>query len=85
MARVKDPNWTRKPGPAGGTCGAKHTHISGHVIVHCGHPTALWPYYIVTPKNETILAPNGRGFKFLTDAKTEVEHRTNPAATRSNT
>lgn len=73
---MSEPAWNRKPGPAGGACGATHTHASGHTVRHCGHPTANWPYYILTPDGETVLAPNGRGFKYLADAKHEVERLT---------
>ncbi len=39
-------------------------------VVHCGHPTALWPYYIEASFSPTIiLAPNGKGFQYLRDAK----------------
>jgi hypothetical protein len=38
------------------------------VVLHCGHPTALWPYYGLKPDGRMILAPNGRGFRFLKDA-----------------
>ena len=81
---MKTPGWTRKPSPYGkGTCGAKHIHVSGHKVIHCGHPTALWPYYIVTPTGETVFAPNGRGFKHLAAAKAEAERRAN-ATTKEN-
>lgn len=40
------------------------THPSGWQIVHCGHPTANWPYYLSAPdRNETIVSFNGRGFR----------------------
>ncbi len=39
-------------------------------VIHCGHPTALWPYYIQAFFSPTmILAPNGSGFAYLRDAK----------------
>jgi hypothetical protein len=42
-------------------------------VIHCGHPTANFPYYICSAQGETILAPNGRGFQLLALAKARVE------------
>ncbi len=39
-------------------------------VIHCGHPTALWPYYIEAFFQEGIIvSPNGHGFTYLEDAK----------------
>jgi len=41
-------------------------------IHHCGHPTALWPYYITHDAEGAgpmTLAPNGHGFRTLALAK----------------
>ena len=41
-------------------------------VHHCGHPTAIWPYFIcrnADGKGPMILAPNGHGFMSLNDAK----------------
>ncbi len=41
-------------------------------VHHCGHPTALWPYYITRTecgRGPMTLAPNGHGFQCLVDAK----------------
>lgn len=46
---------------------------TGWWVIHCGHPTALWPYYVESPAGEMILAPSGRGFQFLKDAKATAE------------
>jgi hypothetical protein len=46
---------------------------SGWTVHHCGHPTANFPYYILTPAGDRILAPNGRGFQRLDIAKLFVE------------
>lgn len=68
------PVWERHPGASGGTCGAWYLHVpSGMTVQHCGHPTANFPYYIVAADGTTILAPNGRAFRLLADAKTHVE------------
>jgi len=39
-------------------------------VIHCGHPTALWPYYIEAFfADDIIVSPNGHGFRYLEDAK----------------
>jgi hypothetical protein len=59
---------------ARGKIWATYTHKpSGWTIHHCGHPTANFPYYILTPACERILAPNGRGFQRLSLAKQHTE------------
>jgi hypothetical protein len=73
------PTWERVPDfyPGGGKLGTVHIHTrSGWVIHHCGHPTANFPYYILKPDGERVLAPNGRGFQRLELAKqyTEEHH-----------
>lgn len=45
----------------------------GFRVCHCLHSTALWPWYGETPDGSMILAPNGRAFQFLNDAKVAVE------------
>lgn len=43
------PGWERlRPG-----CGGVWRHVaSGWLVKHCGHPTALWPYYAHRPGPE---------------------------------
>ncbi len=61
-----------------GRAGKTSTHLlhvsSGWEIRHCGHPTANWPYYLVDPSapDEIVIAPNGRGFRLLAEAKDAV-------------
>ena len=41
-------------------------------VHHCGHPTAIWPYYInrsADGRGTMILAPNGHGFMTLKEAQ----------------
>ena len=41
-------------------------------VHHCGHPTAIWPYYISRSddgKGPMVLAPNGHGFMTLKHAQ----------------
>lgn len=66
--------WERIEGAAGGSCGATHYYgDTGWCVSHCGHPTANFPYLIFTPTGRRILAPNGRAWRLLKDAKKRVE------------
>jgi hypothetical protein len=63
----------RRGGPAG-KLGAWYFHgPSGWTVHHCGHPTANFPYYILTKDGDRVLAPNGRGFQRLEIAQHHVE------------
>jgi hypothetical protein len=60
-------------------------HTSGWKVVHCGHPTANWPYYLGAPADheldgDTIVSFNGLGFRFLDVAQTVAELVHNGAA-----
>jgi hypothetical protein len=66
-------DWTRKPGVAGGTCGSRHLHSSGWQVIHCGHPTANFPYYVEDTTGKMHLDQNGRGFRLLERAKGYVD------------
>jgi hypothetical protein len=39
--------WQGHPGPFGRNCRWTSQQLPGVVVAHCGHPTALRPYYIV--------------------------------------
>ena len=42
----------------------KQTWIIGaFTVAHCGHPTAIWPYYLLDEGGRMILSPNGLGFQ----------------------
>lgn len=70
----KNTNWERRAGVYGGTCGAMwRLRGTDYFVRHCGHPTALWPYYGLRPDGSMILAPNGRAFRLLADAQAAVE------------
>jgi hypothetical protein len=69
------PGWTKiRRGVSNVTCGAIWQHVSGWQVHHCGHPTALWPYYGVPPGGgPMLLAPSGRGFSKLAHAQAACE------------
>lgn len=53
--------WQRtegRPGKKGGSW----AHPSGWTVHHCGHPTALWPYYLRDPDGTMVVSHNGHGF-----------------------
>lgn len=69
----KRPGW-RKISPAGlPTCFGAFKHENGCQVEHCGHPTAIWPYLLVTPDGRMLVAQNGRGFRNLTLAMEAAE------------
>lgn len=64
------PEWTRLGGMYG-KLGVKHVHRSGWAAIHCGHPTALWPWYLDGPNGEED--PEGRRtWNKLADAKEAI-------------
>lgn len=52
---------------------AQHWTVGNYTISHCGHPTALWPYYLTDTQGRMILAPNGQGFQTLASASAAAE------------
>lgn len=68
------PAWIRLGDIIGDPKFATHLHsASGWTVKHCGHPTANYPYYCVSPAGRTLIAPNGRGFTLLKLAKAAAE------------
>ncbi len=70
MAAITWRAWGRRPG--------RHYQLvlygreTDVYIHHCGHPTALWPYFITRDaeaRGPMTLAPNGRGFRTLKAAQ----------------
>jgi len=58
--------WTRVPA-TGDKCGARWIHSSsGWIVQHCGHPTANFPYYVITPEGE---ASGFNTFRHLIEAQ----------------
>lgn len=65
--------WTRHPSPIGSK-GARYVlEGTGYQVQHCGHPTANWPYYGITPDGRDIFTHNGKGFRLLEEAKAAIE------------
>jgi hypothetical protein len=57
-----------------GGCAGIWRHSSGWIVRHCGHPTAVWPYYGVSPAGEMLINErNGRAFQRLVEAQAAVE------------
>lgn len=49
-------------------------HSSGWTVHHCGHQTAIWPYFLLPPNGwRTVLSFNGMGFKSAEIGKRIVE------------
>lgn len=68
MKMTDHPGWTRLS-PPGDKCRALWQHRSGWQVLHCGHPTANWPYYALQPgDNRMVVSGGGRGFRTLADA-----------------
>lgn len=75
MARTYRYGWTRLSRP-GDKCAARWRHdATGWMVVHCGHPTANWPYYLVDPRcpGRATVTFNGLGFKTLNMAMQTAE------------
>ncbi len=52
---IRNAGWTRVDPRPWSKCGARWAHPSGWIIVHCGHPTALWPWALYDPSGALIL------------------------------
>lgn len=78
------PGWARTMQGTYGGCGAQWTHVSnGWKVIHCGHPTANYPYYGDGPNGEFLREGGigkGRAFRYLTDAQIAVELLVNNAS-----
>lgn len=54
--------------------GASWRHESGWELHHCGHPTALWPYWLQHPDVDApVFSHNGKGFDSVRAAKVAIE------------
>jgi len=50
------------PTRVGDKCSTHLVHKDGWELHHCGHPTAIYGYYLVDPSGRQVLAANGRGW-----------------------
>ena len=62
-----------KEAVCGHTCGAWWQSHGGHMVQHCGHPTALRPYLIITPDGTPVLDGTSQVFPKLIHAQRAVE------------
>jgi hypothetical protein len=53
--------------------GRTYRHVTGWLIEHCGHPTALWPYALYDPSGKMILTPSGRAWPTVASAVDYVD------------
>lgn len=73
------PTWERTDPPRPQDRGrARHKfatwrHRSGYLVKHCGHPTALYPWYILAPADAPDEATCGKTYQLLKDAKARAE------------
>lgn len=64
LTREDTAGWTRLS-PAGRKIGSRWIHeASGWEVRHCGHPTALWPYFAIDPAHPEsyTMTHDGLGF-----------------------
>lgn len=55
--------WTRVDERPWHKCSARWAHVSGWKLEHCGHPTALHPWALYSPKGELVLTGIAGPFK----------------------
>jgi hypothetical protein len=66
--------WIRLSAPGANTEWGEFVYEpNGANVSHCGHPTANYPYLVVTRDGRYVLAPNGRAFRLLKDAMAAAE------------
>lgn len=71
----KRKGWTRLSNPKTGTLFQVWRHdASGYEVRHCGHPTALRPYYVTRPDDDRVVVrSDGGAFEWLDAARDAVE------------
>jgi len=59
---------------------AHYQHSSGWQLVHCGHMTALRPYYAISPDGAEVFDAQGRGWRTVAEAKHDLytQHGVSP-------
>ncbi len=61
---MKRSGWTRLSDPKASKCSQRWRHSGGHLVVHCGHPTAIWPWYVVDPADPGLCLVSKSGYAF---------------------
>lgn len=62
--------WTREQGiPGYTTLGCKYRHCTGIEVQHCGHPTALRPWYAYLPDGARVIHGDFYAFRHLEDCR----------------
>ena len=68
------PPWVKIRAGNHGGCGAVWEHTSGWQVIHCGHPTANYPWYAMSPEGKRLTLANGNfAFAYLKEIKRMVE------------
>ena len=62
------PQGWRRLHARGDKCGSRYRHESGWRVEHCGHPTALYSFELISPKGYAYLAPHGRNHTTIAKA-----------------
>ncbi len=71
--------WTGRKGPFGRNVAWSRTDLPGVQVRHCGHPTALRPYYVTGLGEDSSVF--GRTFRLLSDAQAAAVAAFNEART----
>lgn len=53
--------------------GRRLVHSSGWIVRHCGHPTALYPWYLISPEGISYTGRSGAAWTHQADAKLAAE------------
>ncbi len=53
---LAEAGWVTLPRAREWNYGRDYLHRDGWRIEHCGRPTALWPYLLIDPNEEIVLA-----------------------------
>ena len=53
---------------------ARYEHSSGWQLRHCGHTTALRPYYAISPDGHEVFDRDGGGWRTVDAAKHDLYH-----------
>lgn len=56
-----------------GKVGRFDEHVSGWRVLHCGHPTALWPWYAESPDGKMVVSESGYAWRKLETAREHIE------------